>query len=460
MVLTIPLLHKYNVSAGKSLIRTPLRYINVAVFCYAAWEREGNKPYMRGIVIFDLDGTLLCTHHHILQAAKDTLRAFGLPDVSDETIIQQIGETSDVFCNAIAPGCADMERFKAQFRINERVALRTHGKLFDGIRTVLSMLAAEGFRLMVCSAASLDYIELALTTTGIKDIFHTVISSKGFAGKGEAIAKEHFTQCDNVIMVGDRLHDYIAASENQIPSVAALYGYGSADEISLASFTAETPEDIHTRILQITLYTQIYSKIKCKSNVRCVGVNGVDTSGKSVFASRFASFLKSKGQHAVVIHLDDFHNPVATRRKGSNEIEAYINNAFDINTLVEQLLLPIRNTGRVTKTLKLLDLDSDTYTLKNHYDIRQDTLVLLEGVLLYRSPIEDLIDFKIFLDISFEEVAKRASVRDVPKYGIQILDKYQEKYIPIQQWYLQTHNPKGKSDVVVDNSDFKNPFIL
>ena len=415
---------------------------------------------MKGLVIFDLDGTLLCTHHHICRAARDTLRAFGLSDIDDGVIINLIGETSDVFCGTIAPDFKDIELFKTEFRENERSALSNHGKLYDNTHAVLLALAAEGFQLAVCSNGSPDYIELALNTSGTRDIFHTVISSRSFAGKGEAIKELIASPYDNVIMVGDRYHDFIAARENQIPSVAASYGYGSVDEVSLASFVAETPDDIYSLIIQTTVYSEIYSKIKQKPNVRCVGVNGVDTSGKSFFAGRLATFLESKGEHVAVINLDDFHNPQAMRMNGRNEIDAYINNAFDLNTLAYELLLPIRNTGKVSKTLELLDLDSDTYTLRRPYDIEQETLVILEGVLLYRSPIEDLIDFKIFLDISFNEVINRASIRDVPKYGAQFLEKYREKYIPIQQWYLEECNPKGKSDIVVDNSDYKKPFIL
>ena len=107
-----------------------------------------------------------------------------------------------------------------------------------------------------------------------------------------------------------------------------------------------------------------------------------------------------------------------------------------------------------------MDLNSDTFILKRKYDISEQTIVLLEGVLLYRQPLEDLIDFKIFLDIDFDEVLRRATVRDVPKYGSQFLEKYRKKYIPIQQWYLSSCDPKGKSDIVVDNSNPRCPLLI
>lgn len=194
--------------------------------------------------------------------------------------------------------------------------------------------------------------------------------------------------------------------------------------------------------------------------MRCIGINGVDTSGKTIFSEQFAKMLRSMGKSVVVVHLDDFHNPKALRAIGHNEIDAYIQNAFDLNMLLNEILSPLRQCGAIHKELTLLDLDSDSFVLKRKYDITEQTLVLLEGVLLYRQPIEDFIDFKIFLDIEFEEVIRRATVRDVPKYGIEFLEQYRKKYIPIQQWYLRVCDPKGKSNIVVDNSNPKCPRIL
>ncbi len=358
---------------------------------------------MKGLVIFDLDGTLLCTHRHI---------------------------------------CED-------------------GRLFEGVPELLSCLKREGFHLAICSSGSQEYVELVLKTTGIENMFQFIVSSQKFASKAEAIhALINSISCENFIMVGDRYHDPTAAQSNLIPSIAALYGYGTADETSTTLFTAKTPEDIFPLVMGITLYTQIYTQIKQTSGIRCVGINGVDTSGKSIFAKQFSEALRSKGVDVVVIHLDDFHNPKALRAKGNNEIEAYIANAFDLSTLSNEILCPLRYNGEVHTELTLLDLDSDSFTLKKQFDISQETLVILEGVLLYREPLEDFIDFKIFLDISFDEVIRRATVRDVPKYGAHFLDKYREKYIPVQQWYLESCNPKEKCNVIVDNSNPRHPLIL
>lgn len=416
---------------------------------------------MKGLVIFDLDGTLLCTHRHLTKAVNETLREYGFSGVDDGKIKPLIGESSEAFYKNIAPGCKNMDNFISTFREKERLALRENGQLYGGVVELLSRLRREGFNLAICSNGSREYIELALNAVNIKNMFQYIYSSQEFISKVEAIhALMIASQHKNVVMVGDRYYDLRAAQLNHIPFISAMYGYGTANEMADSSFTAETPKDIFSLVMQLALYAQIYIQIKQLDNVHCVGINGVDTSGKTIFSNQFAKMLRSIGKPVVVVHLDDFHNPRALRAIGYNEIDAYIKNAFDLSTLLSEILCPIRQYGTVHKELTLLDLDSDSFVLKRKYDITEQTIVLLEGVLLYRQPIEDFIDFKIFLDIEFEEVIRRATVRDVPKYGIEFLEKYRKKYIPIQQWYLRFCDPKGKSDIVVDNSNPQCPRIL
>lgn len=190
-----------------------------------------------------------------------------------------------------------------------------------------------------------------------------------------------------------------------------------------------------------------------------VGINGVDTSGKTTFTQKLKEDLEKKGYHVETLSVDDFHNESKIRYKNSDAIEGYINDAFDLVNL-EMFLDDIKNKKIEKKRFKHLDLDTDKFSKTKDYFFRKDTIILLEGVLLYRPPIEKYIDLKIFLDISFEEVLKRAEKRDVPKYGIEFLEKYKKKYIPIQKRYLKENNVKEKCDIIIDNTDFENPKIM
>ena len=207
----------------------------------------------------------------------------------------------------------------------------------------------------------------------------------------------------------------------------------------------------------ISVLKEVESNIKDGRFI--IGVNGVDTSGKTTFTKNLKKHLENRGYHVESVSIDDFHNESKIRYQNSDPVEGYINDAFDLASL-EQFLDEIKNKKIENKRFKHLDLDTNKFSKTKDYFFRDDTIVLLEGVLLYRPPIEKYIDLKIFLDISFEEVLKRAEKRDVPKYGIEFLEKYKKKYIPIQKKYLKENNVKEKCDIIIDNNDYKCPIIL
>ena len=211
-----------------------------------------------------------------------------------------------------------------------------------------------------------------------------------------------------------------------------------------------------------TLFSIIANKLDEQPlpRARIVGINGVDTSGKTCFARDLAGFLRGRGYDVALIYGDDFHNPRAIRSQDADMVRGYINHAFNLPLLERELLAPTRRGEAIDKTLTLLDLDADTPTNVRHYIIRRNTIVLVEGVLLYRPPIDAYFDLRIFLHVPFEEVLRRAAARDVPRYGPDYLERYKIRYIPAQQWYLKTYHPYERSDFVIDNTDYAHPHIV
>jgi len=200
--------------------------------------------------------------------------------------------------------------------------------------------------------------------------------------------------------------------------------------------------------------------VECKpQRAFVIGVNGVDTSGKTIFTTSLAEHFKERGRPVQMIGLDDFHHPRARREEGIDPIEAYTANAFDLKRLVAELLAPARRGEHIRRTLKLLNIVTDEYSVRKMFTIDKETIVLLEGVLLFRPPLDEFFDYRIFLDIPFEEVLRRAARRDVPLYGAEFLEKYRQKYIPVQQRYFRNHDPINKSDLIIDNTDFNRPEI-
>ena len=139
---------------------------------------------------------------------------------------------------------------------------------------------------------------------------------------------------------------------------------------------------------------------------------------------------------------------------------AYLNNAFDLKRIENELLKPLELESSLDKELVLLDIQMDEYNVYKKYTVDRETIILFEGVLLYRDPIDRYFDYRIFLDISFDEVISRAVERDGYLFGEKVKESYQNKYIPIQKIYLKQHNPIEKSNIVILNEDYHEPKII
>jgi len=213
----------------------------------------------------------------------------------------------------------------------------------------------------------------------------------------------------------------------------------------------------------VEFYKDIASEILYKKQENLplvVGINGVDTSGKTTFTKELDRYLSKAGFKTQTILMDDFHNPSEIRNREKDPVISYTNNAFDLAKIERELMKPIAAGTIVDKALMLLDIEEDKFINEKRYYIDKDTIVLFEGVLLYREPLNKYFNFRIFIDISFEEMLRRAIKRDGILFGDKVIERYNNKYIPIQKQYLEKYNPKNISDVVVDNEDYLNPKIV
>ena len=115
----------------------------------------------------------------------------------------------------------------------------------------------EGKRLCVATSKPIVHTEKILEYFDIRKYFDIVVGSDlegKFCNKSDIIS-EVLKKCgydrENSVMVGDRKYDILGAKENEIKSVAVLYGYGNMEEFVLAGadFIAESVEKISDFVL-------------------------------------------------------------------------------------------------------------------------------------------------------------------------------------------------------------------
>lgn len=214
------------------------------------------------------------------------------------------------------------------------------------------------------------------------------------------------------------------------------------------------------RDAQDIIYSHICEAIKPLSRPLVVGINGAYTSGKTMFTLGLDQYLRKQGIKTQAIHYDDFHHPFSTITwTDDTEVDVFYSKAFDPKKLESEILRPLKQHGHIHKDVVCVNLNTNQFTNTIHFDIDENTVVLLEGVLLFRPPLIDYLDFKVYLDISSGEMLTRARQRDVPRFGEGILEKFVTRYIPVQQRYMAECDPAGISDIVIDNNDHQAPRI-
>ncbi|MFF5012960.1 HAD-IA family hydrolase [Streptomyces sp. NPDC001165] len=191
-----------------------------------------------------------------------------------------------------------------------------------------------------------------------------------------------------------------------------------------------------------------------------VGVTGVDTAGKSRLAERLRVALQDRGVPAAVVHVDDFHRPRAERYDPAlPEPRQYYERSIDFARLAAEVLAPLRADGGLHRTVARLDLPTDEWTTIR-YDIDPGSVVILEGVFLYRAETRPHVDLFVHLHVDEHTVLERARSRDLPAQGEEVMRKYRDKYLPAQRAYLDEHAPRTLADVMLDNSRWQEPVVL
>jgi uridine kinase len=214
------------------------------------------------------------------------------------------------------------------------------------------------------------------------------------------------------------------------------------------------PNDVNL----IPIFDRILDEVlkrKVKDKAFVIGVNGIDGAGKTKFAESLEAYLNTKGYQTQLIQLDDFHNPKAIRYAGKNQADNYYNKSFNIILVVEKLLAPLRRNSVFSTRLTLLDWRTDKYDIEREFSFNRNTIVIFEGVFLFRKELSPYIDYKVFLDIPFEESKRRAIIRDSEAD----VKKYDAKYLPAQAKYLEEYPPRKVADIVIDNTNWEYPTI-
>jgi len=425
------------------------------------------NPNDVNLIIFDMDGTIIPSLPVVYESIKRAFTKLGWPVTFSVGEINRFfgvsaASTTGGLYEFITPHYSHLSVSEVREKVREEYedSFREMAQPYPGVKETLKTLTKRGYKLAQYTNASTRYLDIVMSTLEIREYFDYI----------ECIQENNLTKIELVrkiresfggltaAVVGDRCHDIEAARDTDSLSIGVLFGYGG-QEPEEADLTINKFDDLLSIFdRRLPVFERVLNDIKRKKQkdkAFVIGINGIDGSGKTKFAEALEKFLISQNYETQAIHLDDFHNPRETRYAGENQVENYYNKSFNISLVIEKLLAPLRKKSSFSTRLTVLDWHTDKYDIEREYSFYQNTIVIFEGVFLFRKELSPYIDYKIFLDIPFEECRKRANIRD----SEDIINKYESKYLPAQARYLEEYPPRQVADMVIDNTDWEYPTI-
>ena len=190
-----------------------------------------------------------------------------------------------------------------------------------------------------------------------------------------------------------------------------------------------------------------------------VGIDGVDCSGKTMFADELADVLKISGRRIVRISVDDFHNVSAVRyRRGRSSPEGFWLDSFNYRRLRDDVLEPLGPGGSRRYRSSAHDLASDRVLNPAHKVAPAGSVVVVDGLFLHRDELVGVWDFSVVLDVPFEVTAKRMATRDGTVPDPQHASM--RRYVDAQQLYSGMCAPLQRASVVIDNAVLDAPRLV
>lgn len=208
-----------------------------------------------GLLLFDLDGTLVDTLHDLWRSANVVRRALGLPPLSLRTVRRHIGRGGCRFVGEVLP-LAVRHRYDEAvgiFWAHHRAHLLDRSRLYAGVKETLRRF--RGTPKAIVTNKALGLALPILRGLGIARAFRAVLG-----GDSLALAKpspdpiwklldDLGVAADRALIVGDSEVDIQAGHAAGIHTCAVTYGYGS-----LADLRAARPDFLIHRLSDLRRY--------------------------------------------------------------------------------------------------------------------------------------------------------------------------------------------------------------
>jgi len=192
-----------------------------------------------------------------------------------------------------------------------------------------------------------------------------------------------------------------------------------------------------------------------------IAINGIEGVGKTMFAENLTRYLKDEKYPVFHVSIDGFHfNKEHRYKQGRDSAKGYYEDSYDEQGFTDKVLKMSQNDNPqyIPATH---DLETDEYLDIKPIDIPKNAILIIDGAYLFKPIYEPHWDLKIYLKTSFEEAMLRGAKRDTHLGDEEAAkQKYKDRYRAASRIYIDEVDPESLADMIIDNTDFKNPTII
>ena len=221
---------------------------------------DSSKKSKYKLVVFDLDGTLLNTVEGILAAVRFTIISTGRKMPDEQILASFIGPPpQQSFAKAFNISGKELDNLVLMFRNRYKSKEMLKAVPYEGVYELCQSLLNQNICLSIATYKREDYALLLINHFGLNK-FMKISCGADIAGKltkndiiKKTIALAGVDNYDEVVMVGDTIHDAEGAAQSGIDFIGVTYGFGFKDAKDVIGENvigvAQTPKDIFDIIM-------------------------------------------------------------------------------------------------------------------------------------------------------------------------------------------------------------------
>ena len=183
-----------------------------------------------------------------------------------------------------------------------------------------------------------------------------------------------------------------------------------------------------------------------------VGISGIDGCGKGFLAKQLEAYLALHAVTSAIVNVDGWLNLPEKRFDQRAPAENFYENAIRFEEFFTQLVIPLRERRSLHLVADFVEERASQYR-KHAYDFWDVSVVLVEGIFIFKPQYRKYFDLAIWVDCSFPTALARAIHR--AQEGLSAANTiaaYETIYFPAQRIHLSQDHPRETADLIFENN--------